>query len=73
MSRLDAEYDPAEHHDLDRLEEHRTALAEYSGPGLLSWQPVCACGRMGWSHTTRGAAQADHRDHRDEEFGIGCP
>lgn len=66
MSRLDAEYDPTEHHDLDRIDE----LPQ--GSLRSRWEAVCACGWRSGSAFSRGLARRDHENHRDDALGIGC-
>lgn len=70
MSRLDAEYDAAEHHDLDRIDRSlpNPTTAE------VTFTPVCACG---WkppssvdqgSHKTRDRAYKAWDQHRQREW-----
>lgn len=66
MSRLDAEYDSAERHDLDRIEADKLGPAD-----RWPWHAYCACG---WLHPlgarTRGEARQWHQDHQDEQLGV---
>lgn len=67
MSRLDAEYDPAEHHDLDRIEPY-PITGKTTG-----YVAVCACGAV--CRTRRRVddqanARAAHDEHRDYELGL---
>lgn len=63
MSRLDAEYNPAEHHDLAQVYEN---IPEIHFPVTYGW--LCECGEYGkhedWK-TRRGARRA-HERHREQ-------
>jgi len=64
MSRLDAEYDPAEHHDLDRLAAE--VVRGDAKPGLY-W--ICGCGTTaprGESWKTAKGAREAHEKHREQ-------
>ena len=68
MSRLDDEYDPAEHHELLRIDSELTEVHVFY-PHRYVW--VCHCGTVrGWdSHgrdfTTEQQARVNHRKHRE--------
>lgn len=65
MSRLDAEYDPAEHHDLKGIRVSRPASGS---PALDSYRHfyVCACGDVGDRERDERAARTAHELHRDD-------
>ena len=64
MSRLDAEYDPAEHHDLDRIETHPIVPI----PSDPRFTPICACGWSCSSCDTRDDAYKAWDQHRMQEW-----
>lgn len=59
MSRLDAEYDPKAHHDLDEIIDKTTV-------GLPSFVAYCYCGDWWWEGRSKKQARAAHAEHRDE-------
>lgn len=62
MTRLDEEYDPAEHHDLVSVD------GIYAGPpaGERRWMWTCACGESAPSPTkTRLGSIRSHRWHQE--------
>lgn len=61
MSRFDAEYSPAEHHDLDRIEP-----APIGSPP--TWTPYCACGWSSPDRSTRSAAYRAWDRHREDQL-----
>lgn len=69
MSRLDAEHDPAEWHDLDRIQAR-----EHVSAGDWPWHAYCGCG---WSNPsgarTRGEARRWHENHVEDRLGRGVP
>jgi hypothetical protein len=70
VTRLDDEYNPAEHHDLDRTD--RSLPDPITGE--ITFTPVCACGWKGTSsvdrgsHKTRGEAFIAWDQHRHREI-----
>lgn len=69
MSRLDAEFNPAEQHTLDRIAVTRPA----AGPGdTYRHFYVCGCGDFGEVERDATGAREAHEAHRDHLLGIGC-
>lgn len=68
-SRLDAEYDPAERHDLDRVRTSRPATGV---PAIDTYRHfyVCCCGDVGDCERNELEARRAHDAHRDEQLGL---
>lgn len=64
-TRLGAEYDPAEHHDLDRIDTH--PLVPTPGDPLRH-VAICACGWASPSKATRTAAHQAWDEHRQRKW-----
>lgn len=64
MTRLDDEYDPAEHHELAEITESRGDIHDRTHYG---W--VCQCGEVSYHslYASRQTATAAHNRHRDEK------
>jgi hypothetical protein len=58
MSRLDAEYDQKQHHDLHEITDESTI-------GLIRFVAYCYCGDW-WSGTSKKDVRTAHAQHRDE-------
>jgi hypothetical protein len=61
VSRLDDEYSPADHHDLDRIDQ-----APIGSP--TAWTAVCACGESLGDQKTRSSAFKAWDGHRQQEW-----
>lgn len=64
MTRLDEEYDRAEHHDLKRVDEVMSVTGS-----RVDHIAVCCCNWRSWPHSNYAAAYQEHNEHRDEETG----
>lgn len=64
MTRLDDEYDPAEHHELDHITED---VGEVHTPTHYGW--ICMCGEEGRHalYLTSQSAIQGHRRHQDQK------